>query len=51
MAVRCMDPVDCLRREQSSTGDGCLTTLDLDAIAAQYHQTLSSGQQADLQDG
>lgn len=51
MAVRCMDPVDCLRREQSSTGNGCLATLDPDAIAAQDHQTLSSSEHAGLQNG
>ena len=51
MTVRCMNPVYCLGREQSSTGYGGLTTLDPDAIAAQNHQTLSSGQQAALEDG
>lgn len=49
--MRCMNPVDCLRRDQSGTSDSCLATLDPDTIAAQDYEPLSSGQQADLQDG
>lgn len=43
MTMRCMNPAYCLRREQSSTGYGYLTTFYPNAITAQDDQTLSTG--------